>query len=314
MFDAEVQSCEDMNQSPDDWLSKVAGIRQWERGGKRAPHKPLLLLYAFGRLQAAGRNDPLAYVDVEAPLQNLLDDFGPPRKSTPAFPFRRLANDGLWVITTNDGQDVKDEPAPLRRAEATGQLDPEFAAALLRDPSLLMKCARYLLESNFPESLQRQIASVVGLDLETGDLAEIIPIEEKRRRSTKFREEVLLAYEYRCAMCGYEGRLGRDVVGLEAAHVKWWALEGPDDLSNGLALCNMHHLLFDRGVLGVSEERTVAVSRHFTGNTISTANIVTGLLGRDLGQPQAGLPVPDELHLAWHRDQVFRGPSRLVAQ
>ena len=112
--------------SSDYWLSKVAGIRQWESGGKRAPHKPLLLLYAFGRLQTAGRNISLPYVDVEASLQNLLDDFGPPRKSTPAFPFRRLANDGLWILTTNDGQDVKDEPAPLRRAKATGQLDPEY--------------------------------------------------------------------------------------------------------------------------------------------------------------------------------------------
>ena len=295
------------------WLSRVANIRQWGRGGKRAPHKPLLLLYVLGRIQDAGSNVVLRYVDVEAPLQLLLDDFGPPKKSTPAFPFRRLANDGLWVITTRDGQEAKDEPASLRRLDAIGQLESEFADSLIGDPTLLVRCARYLLEQNFPESLHRQIAGAVGLDLEGSDLESVIPIGEKRRRSQKFREDVLLAYEYRCAMCGYEGRLGRDVVGLEAAHVRWWALDGPDQLENGLALCNMHHLLLDRGVLGVSQDRRVAVSRHFTGHTSAASAVVLSLAGREIGEPQPGLPLVDERHLDWHREQVFRGPGRPVA-
>ena len=32
-------------------LAKFDGIRQFARGGRRAPHKPLLLLYALGRLK-----------------------------------------------------------------------------------------------------------------------------------------------------------------------------------------------------------------------------------------------------------------------
>ncbi|WUL76086.1 hypothetical protein OHA62_20950 [Streptomyces sp. NBC_00343] len=50
------------------------------------------------------------------------------------------------------------------------------------------------------------------------------------------RELVLTAYEYQCAFCGYDSRIGAVPVGLEAAHVRWWAFDGPDDVGNGLCL------------------------------------------------------------------------------
>lgn len=31
-------------------LTRLAGLRQYQRGGHRAPHKPLLVLLALGRL------------------------------------------------------------------------------------------------------------------------------------------------------------------------------------------------------------------------------------------------------------------------
>jgi putative restriction endonuclease len=293
-----------------DWLAMVAKVRKWSRDGVRAPHKPLLLLYAIGRLQQRGSNDPIAYTEAEAPLARLLTDYGPPNKTTPAYPFKRLAADGLWELSTESGGEVADQPTALRRASATGRLDDGFAAALLADSELLVRCARFLLDTEFPESFHAPIAQDVGLDLEGAELAEVVPIDERRRRSSAFRSEVLVAYEFRCAMCGYEGRIGGEAVGLEAAHVRWWAFEGPDDVANGLALCSMHHLLFDRGVLGVTDKRTVAVSRHFVGHDSSSSNVVLRLVGRELGEPQPGLPWVEEDHLSWHRTQVFRGPGR----
>jgi putative restriction endonuclease len=293
-----------------EWLGRVARVRKWSRGGVRAPHKPLLLLYALGRLQQRGRNDPISYAEAEAPLARLLADYGPPNKTTPAYPFKRLAADGLWRITTEGDQEVEDQPAALRRAGAKGHLDDAFAAALLKNPELLVRCARLLLDTEFPESLHEAIVRDVGLDLEGPELTEVVPMKERRRRSPAFRAEVLVAYEYRCAMCGYEGRIAGEAVGLDAAHVRWWAFDGPDEVANGLALCSIHHLLFDRGVLGVTDERTVAVSRQFVGHDPSSSNVVLNLVGRDLGRPQSGLPLIDESHLSWHRSQVFRGPSR----
>ena len=52
----------------------------WRRGDERAPHKPLLILYALGRLQT-GASRLIPFDELEKPLTRLLEDFGPPRKS-----------------------------------------------------------------------------------------------------------------------------------------------------------------------------------------------------------------------------------------
>ena len=49
----------------------------------------------------------------------------------------------------------------------------------------------------------------------------------RRRRDPAFRERVLMAYQYRCAVCGYDLRLGTQQVALEAAHIKWHQAGGP---------------------------------------------------------------------------------------
>lgn len=86
-----------------DWENRVAHIRAWSRGGIRAPHKPLLLLYALGRLQRFGANTPVAYSEAEAPLDELLTDYGPPRTTSPSYPFHHLTSDGVWVVTSDAG-------------------------------------------------------------------------------------------------------------------------------------------------------------------------------------------------------------------
>jgi putative restriction endonuclease len=122
-----------------------------------------------------------------------------------------------------------------------------------------------------------------------------------------------MAYEQRCAMCGYDGRIGTEAVGLDAAHLRWWAFEGPDSVENALCLCAFHHKLLDRGVLGVTPEHTVAVSAHFVGRGRSAEDLVLRLAGAPLLEPQPGQPLPALDHISWHGDQVFRAPARLPA-
>ncbi|GAA3773075.1 hypothetical protein GCM10022403_005280 [Streptomyces coacervatus] len=61
--------------------------------------------------------------------------------------------------------------------------------------------------------------------------------------------------------------IGTVPVGLEAAHVRWWACDGPDDVDNGLCLCSLHHKLFDKGVLGIGDGHRILVSQHFVGRS-----------------------------------------------
>lgn len=89
-----------------------------------------------------------------------------------------------------------------------------------------------------------------------------------KKRDPGFRQAVLLAYEYRCAVCGYDGQLMRETVGIEAAHLRRWAADGPDEVSNALALCSIHHKLLDRGVIGITDRYSVNVSQHFIGRAL----------------------------------------------
>lgn len=85
-----------------DVLESFANIRCFEARGERAPNKPLLLLYALGRLQAEGRKR-LGYEETHEDLANLLRQFGSPRRRVhPEQPFGRLVADGLWQLEQAD--------------------------------------------------------------------------------------------------------------------------------------------------------------------------------------------------------------------
>jgi putative restriction endonuclease len=268
-------------------------------------------LLALGRFQRDG-DAALRFVDIEADLNQLLREFGPPRSTSPGYPFHHLTNDGLWIVTTKDG---KGSPGSgltdLRSSDAAGRLAPEFTQTLRSDPHLLAQVVRVILDANFPASLHPEICAAVGLGLEAAELASTDASAIARRsRSAEFRSEVLLAYEYRCSFCGYDGLLRNTAVGIDAAHIRWWAFDGPDAVANGLALCSLHHKLFDKGVIGLDEHYRMTVSAHFIGRSPSTQTVVLDLLGQAMLSPQAGFPLPDTTHIAWHRQQVFQPPAR----
>ncbi|MGZ3100652.1 phosphorothioated DNA-binding restriction endonuclease [Streptomyces sp. H72] len=291
-----------------DWLERIAQLRQWTRSGTRAPHKPLLLLYALGRFQDDADGD-LRYTAVEQDLQRLLIEYGPPNRTTPAYPFHHLVSDGVWEVRTDrgpgsPGSGVRD----LRETGATGQLAPGLKAALRRDPDLLGRITRLLLDLHFPPSLHGELCEAVGLEVEPAAAERLSAV--RRRRDPRMRELVLTAYEYRCAFCGYDGRIGAVPIGLEAAHVRWWALGGPDEIENGLCLCSLHHKLFDRGVLGVSVDHRVLVSQRFVGHSPAAREQVIALAGRPLVGPQPGVRPVAAAHRDWHARQVFHGEPR----
>ncbi|MEU8584243.1 phosphorothioated DNA-binding restriction endonuclease [Streptomyces abikoensis] len=294
-----------------DWLERTAKLRQWSRNGTRAPHKPLLLLYALGRFQL-DTDGELRYTAVEGDLQRLLAEYGPPHKTTPAYPFHHLVSDGVWEVRTDRGPGSPGSGVrELRAAGAAGRLAPDLRAALRREPSLLGRMARVLLDLHFPSSLHSELCEAVGLRLEpveTGQLS----VARRRQRDPRMREMVLTAYEYQCAFCGYDGRIGAVPVGLEAAHVRWWAFDGPDDVDNGLCLCSLHHKLFDKGVLGIGDGHRILVSQRFVGRGPAAREHVIALAGRPLIGPQPGADPVAAAHRSWHTSQVFHGSPRPV--
>jgi putative restriction endonuclease len=79
-------------------------------------------------------------------------------------------------------------------------------------------------------------------------------VVKERLHQAGFRESVMTAYTNHCAVC----RLKR-VELVEAAHIVPDSLGGPPVVTNGMALCKLHHAAFDRNVLGVRPDLTVAI-------------------------------------------------------
>lgn len=288
-------------------LDKFASLNVWSRGDQRAPHKPLLVLYALGRWYR-GERDAVAFRDVEPDLTELLKRFGPPRQSYhPEYPFWRLQNDGVWQVTASGPLTARkgnsDPPkGELIANDARGVFSDEVRAALLADPILPSKIAARLLANHFPDSLHEDILDAVGLDL-TG------PAVGARKRDPQFRQRVLTAYEWKCAVCSFDVRLGSVSIALDAAHVRWHQAGGPAVESNGLALCVLHHKTFDLGAFTVMPSGLLLVSDQAVG-TFGFQEALMSFHGKPIRPAQKPEWCPASEHLDWHRSEVFKGEAR----
>ena len=56
-------------------IQKFDDVRTWSREDERAPHKPLLILYAIGGLLRDGRR-LVPYSEIDGDLGKLLQEFG----------------------------------------------------------------------------------------------------------------------------------------------------------------------------------------------------------------------------------------------
>jgi putative restriction endonuclease len=288
-------------------LERLSSLRQHERNGRRAPHKPLLLLLALGRLASTG-SSATPWTVAENQLGRLIAEFGPPSKTKPsqsaAYPFTHLRSDKVWRL---DRDVPMDNVGPLREG-VTGRLEESLERLLLSQPAAIPVVARSLVDSHFPSTVGPDVLVAVGFDPEEPPVPGTEPVS--RRRNPGWRVEVLEAWDRQCAFCGFDGQAGGVPVGLEAAHVRWFALDGPDSLDNGLALCMLHHKLFDRGMLGLDDDLAVMVSRRFSART-PHGRAVYELHGHRLS-PRPGTPLPAVPHVRWHQQQVFQGSPLAV--
>lgn len=104
-------------------------------------------------------------------------------------------------------------------------------------------------------------AAAMGVDLgEVGDEPELDRayarrLTLQRLHQAAFRERVLRAYRKACAVC----RLGHIQL-LDAAHIIGDRNPlGTPEVSNGLALCKIHHAAFDGQILGIRPDYVVEI-------------------------------------------------------
>ncbi len=297
-----------------EFLKRICGINVWKNAGRRAPHKPLLLLLALGRVYRGDDRLCRYGEDIEDRLRALLVRFGPPRRAhKPEEPYKRLSRDGLWEIPGFDHLPTVKSGAPLLKAlrESRGGFPESLYRTLQADPILVIEASQEILDGHFPKSLHEDILDAVGLPayLRRSPVQDAEVLRE--RRDPGFRHRVLRAYERRCAICGFDVRIEDQLLGLEAAHIKWHAAGGPDKVTNGLALCMFHHKALDVGALGlecVNHDIKIIVSSEVNGLS-KGVSLLLDFRNARLRPPQTEALAPDCRYVDWHRREVFREPA-----
>ena len=279
----------------------IADMTIWRKGEQRAPHKPLLLLYVLaGYQQGHGRLFDYAS-EVRDNLRSLLERFGPQRAQyRPDMPFWRLQGDGFWQLQNAErcstfGSSRQPPAGELVEFNVAGGFDKQHYDQLIKSKKLINSLARQILEAHFTESIQEELADELGFELQL----------LRKQRDPLFRQQVLRAYNYECAICGYNMRHGNTSVALEAAHIKWKQYGGPCEIPNGLALCAIHHKAFDKGSIGLDESMRVQVSEAVNGGGI-VGRLFWDFQGKIISLPQVKAYYPQDEFVDWHRREVFR--------
>lgn len=131
----------------------------------------------------------------------------------------------------------------------------------------------------------------------------VIQLTSRVVRDRVFRRLVLQAYDQRCAVTGLQLINGGGRAEVEAAHIRPVEANGPDILTNGLALSGTVHWMFDRGLIGLEDDLTILVSRQI--NDADGVRAMINRTGRAL-TPQRMSQRPHPAYLKWHREHRFK--------
>jgi putative restriction endonuclease len=128
----------------------------------------------------------------------------------------------------------------------------------------------------------------------------------QRLHQRPFRDRVLLAYRMQCALC----RLRHPPL-LDAAHIKEDSAGGEPIVTNGLAMCAIHHRAFDANVLTVTREYRIEVSpkvlAEHDGPTLQHA--LQGLHGERIELPSHRADHPDRELLEERHERFLASAS-----
>jgi putative restriction endonuclease len=97
-------------------------------------------------------------------------------------------------------------------------------------------------------------------------------------------------------------------ISLDAAHIRWHQAGGPDDESNGLARCVMHHKKLDLGAYTVADG--VLLVSDLMNGTSGFQETLLASHGKPVQRPERPDWTPEPQHLAWHGREVFKGDAR----
>ncbi|MCW2601568.1 MAG: restriction endonuclease [Frankiales bacterium] len=178
--------------------------------------------------------------------------------SQPQGPYHDVeTEDGLLRYAYRTGPPDSGDNRKLRRAAATG-----LPLILLRgiSPGVFVPVFPVYVVADNPVERYVEIAVdeslrfLSGTTTSSDSRAYAERLTRLRLHQPVFRAQVLAAYDRACTIC----RL-KHVDLLDAAHIVSDSDGGQPVVTNGLAMCKIHHAAYDRGILGVRPDYVVEI-------------------------------------------------------
>jgi putative restriction endonuclease len=250
--------------------------------------------------------------EMEGPAALVLVTAPPNPRKPPPYEDQIDLDQGLVVYSYRDGSIDSPDNRALRAAAAArvpliyfwgiapGQYQPVLPVFVVEDSS----SEREVLLEVGPSFLDLSPAPPAATEDQRAYRLREVSV---RLHQNRFRADVLRAYRDRCAVC----RL-RERSLVQAAHI----IEDPDPkgiaaVINGIALCAIHHLAYDRNLLGIAPNGVVHIGKRLR-ETTDGPMLTQGLQsfhGTSLNVParRDDRPDPDRLEIrfsAYQRAQV----------
>jgi putative restriction endonuclease len=295
----------------DQWLTKIANLKRFQNKRGFAPHKPILLLVVLELAEQGLLPKKKLPLTPELAFRfysywNIVVNRWPTKPDV-RFPFHYLQTDGFWSALAEDGN-----PSPDNRLTRYADLCSDFVACA-NDPAFREKARRILIAKYFPPKERIALYTLVGLpvpDDEGEKDANFKSQEEaqKQGRETRFRLNIVAAYNYTCALTQYRLTTVTGGCIVDAAHIHQFADGHNNDPDNGLALSKNAHWLFDNGMWTLSDDYRVIIAHGSFAEAGPAQHLLAQYSGQKIQLPSDPSLWPNLLHIAWHRKKKFKGP------
>lgn len=310
----------------EDHLKKMGKLRVDHNKNRytlgKAPHKPILLLSLIvlnenHRIDLDNIIPTLVLRETWSELWECLEYSKPGPMHLPLY---HMKSDGFWNVDMKDGipphqpRSIDNLYSMVDRISMKDDL-----IGFIEDESSRDRIISSILNGGYfsdleKENLKKKIEELNGSFIYEHELVQKVKEEFtieprtstedlKKKRNPAFRRLVLGAYDETCAVCGMKLQTTSGISVIDASHILPFNKFGIDDIRNGLALCKMHHWLFDRGILSIDSHYRVLVSKSIENE--HPENIISHFHRQDIILPEVGDYYPHPSAVEWHRSNVF---------
>ena len=289
----------------------------------QAPHKPLLLLSVIDLIEEGAIKDN--FIKLSPELGETFTTYWsivmPSDKiGKIVYPFFHLRKDNFWHLIPNEGK--KDLLGSIHEISSVYRLLEIISGSELDKDLFLLLCNNrernilrsVLIDSYFDLTITESLITQSKINVESFQYSlnllrknpKIVysklrdELYKEKVRDQGFRKAVVQAYEHRCSFCGIRMRTPEGYTAVDGAHIIPWKETQNDLPQNGISLCKLCHWTFDNGLISISNDYKILISKRLNTNYNIAGHLIT-FAKRDIIRPVERYLWPSQESLIYHQ-------------